>query len=51
MKIELAELDRIHRPKRFEYIPTILSVTEVKAILGFLEGRSGLAASLHCGTV
>jgi len=33
LKIELDKFDDISRPKRFEYIPVVLSRSEVKSIL------------------
>jgi len=50
LKIELDDLDNIHRPKRFEYIPTVLSQSEVKSLLALITGRPGLAARLLYGT-
>lgn len=50
LKIELEELDNIIRPKRFEYIPTVLSRSEIRAVLDLMDGHTGLAASLLYGT-
>ena len=50
LHMELGELDSLVRPKRFEYIPVVLSPAEVKAVLHTMRGRPGLAASLLYGT-
>lgn len=50
LKIELEDLEGIIRPKRFEYIPTVLSISEVKSVLDIITGHTGLAASLLYGT-
>jgi len=46
----MEDLDNIVRPKRFEYLPTVLSANEIKGILNSMYGRPGLAASLLYGT-
>ncbi len=48
--MDIGVLDDLKRPKRFEYLPTVLSADEVKAILGCMAGKTGLAASLLYGT-
>ena len=50
LKIEVDGLYDMVRPKRFEYLPTVLSANEVKAILGSMTGRPGLASNLLYGT-
>lgn len=50
LKIDVGELSNLVRPKRFEYIPTVLSPSEAKAILQCMTGKTGLAASLLYGT-
>ncbi|WP_373033823.1 integron integrase [Sulfurovum sp.] len=50
LQVDLGSLDDLKRPKRFEYLPTVLSADEVKAILGCMAGKTGLAASLLYGT-
>ncbi len=50
LHMDIGVLDDLKRPKRFEYLPTVLSADEVKAILGCMSGKTGLAASLLYGT-
>jgi len=50
LKIEMGELDNIIRPKRFDYLPTVLNAKEIKVVLNTMTGRPGLAASLLYGT-
>lgn len=50
LKIELDGLIDMVRPKRFKYLPTVLSTGEVKQILTSMAGRTGLAANLLYGT-
>ncbi len=50
LKIELGEIGVFKRPKRYEYVPTVLSVLEVKSVLRSMQGRPALACALLYGT-
>jgi len=50
LQTDMGDLGKIIRPKRFEYIPTVLSVDEVRSILDSMSGKTALAASLLYGT-
>lgn len=48
--LELEWMAGVVRAKRPARLPTVLSVTETRALLAVMEGRSGLMASLIYGT-
>lgn len=50
LKIEFEELTNLVRPKRFEYLPVVLSKDEMKTVLSLMTGKTHLAASLLYGT-
>jgi integron integrase len=49
LEIELPWLDSVVRAKPSQHLPVVLSVTEVKAVLGHLRGEYWLIASLLYG--
>lgn len=48
--VELPWMEHIRRAKRPEHLPTVLSRTEVAALLARIDGQSGLLARLLYGT-
>lgn len=40
LKVDLGMFEGIKRTKRFEYLPTVLSTGEAKAILGIMTGQN-----------
>jgi integron integrase len=50
LKVELPWLDNVTRARRPSRLPVVLSVEEVRAVLGHLEGQHRLTASLMYGS-
>ncbi len=50
LKIEFGEIGVFKWPKRYEYIPTVLSTNEVEVVLRTMKGRPALACAILYGT-
>jgi len=49
LKVELPWLQNLHRPKRPQRLPVVLTVEEVTAVLARMAGECGLLARVSYG--